>query len=178
MKSKGELSMTEFNDNILTAEQHEPQAWIQHAKERYFEERDENDRPILDSDGNPKVSTSRGVSLPCPAVGTGGVTISSLVDGGRNANGNFLGTVIGDDKLRYDISFASLNQKEFMQFLAIFDRKQGGGYVQPFWVFDPRINDFVKLDMYIGDRSGRPLMLDGNFQPTRWMDASATLIQV
>ena len=161
--------MSDIN-NITTDEQIEPQAWIQHAAEFQYESKDENDQPIT--------VTRKGMKLPCPLVGSGGVTISSLVDSGRNANGNFLGTIIGDDKLKYEISFASLTQHEFMQFLAIFDRKQGGGYVQPFIVFDPRINDFVKMDMYIGDRSGRPLMLEDGIHPTRWMDATATLIQV
>lgn len=160
------MSENNTNNQEVIEERIEPQAWIQHAAETEYET----------ADGSTGVR--RGISLPCPMVGSGGVTISSLVDGGRNANGNFLGTIIGDDKLKYDISFASLTQSEFMQFLAIFDRKQGGGYVQPFIVFDPRINDYVKMDMYIGDRSGRPLMLDGGVRPTRWMDATATLIQV
>ncbi len=119
-----------------------------------------------------------GVPLPPPAVGSGGLTISSLVDSGQNAKGNFLGTVIGDDKLRYEISFSSLSNEDFNRFLLLFDHNRGGHFVQEFWVFDPRVNDFVAMEMYVGDRTGRPLALDSNFRPTRWMDVAASLTQV
>ena len=130
---------------------------------------------------------SEGIALPSPAVGSGGLTISTLVDSGRSANGNFLGTVIGGDKLRYEISFATLSAQDFKTFLNLFDRSKGGHYVQKFRVFDPRVfdpygtdpeNGFVTMDMYVSDRSGRPLMLDGGFRPTRWMDVKASLTQV
>ena len=43
----------------------------------------------------------------------------------------------------------------------------------------PNVNDFVNMKMYVGDRTGRPLMVDRNsFRPTAWVDVSANLIQV
>jgi len=119
------------------------------------------------------------VALPCPAFGSGGMTISTMVDGGNNANGRFLGTVIGDDKLCYDISFSHLTPEQLMTFLKLFDRSLGGSFAREYLVFDPRINEFVTKTMYIGDRSGRPLRIDKNsFKPTAWADVSARLIEI
>ena len=132
-----------------------PKAWIE----------------AIDTSGN-------SIPLPYPAVGSGGVTINTMVDGGRNANGDFLGTVIGEDKLCYEISFASLEPIEYEKFLGIFNRNGGGRFVNTYSVFDPRKNEFVEMKMYVGDRSGRPLQLDKNAMPTRWMDVKATLIEV
>jgi len=131
---------------------------------------------------------NNGIAFPCPAIGSGGLTISTLVDSGNNANGKFFGTVIGEDKLRYELSFASLTPTQFRQFLNLFDRSRGGHFVQEFRVFDPRVfdpaitadpnNGFVTMEMYVSDRSGRPLRLDGDFRPTQWMDVKASLTQV
>ena len=39
------------------------------------------------------IETAGGVALPAPEMGSGGVTISTVVDGGRNANGDFIGAL-------------------------------------------------------------------------------------
>jgi hypothetical protein len=53
------------------------------------------------------------------------------------------------------------------------DRKQGGAFVNDFVVFDPRINDFRTLRMYVGDRSGRPYLINKTTsRPTFWVTKS------
>ena len=47
-----------------------------------------------------------------------------------------------------------------MNFLKLFDRSQGGSFVNHFRVFDPRINNYTYLTMYVGDRSGIPYMVN------------------
>ena len=37
-----------------------------------------------------------------------------------------------------------------MNLLKLFDRKRGGKFINTFRVFDPRVNDFVYMDMYVG----------------------------
>lgn len=102
-----------------------------------------------------------------------------MVDGGRNQNGNFIGQVIGNDKLKIEMKFPVLYPQEMMNFLKLFDRAQGGSFVNRFKVFDPRINDYTYLTMYVGDRSGTPYMVNPKtMRPSFWKDVTANLIQV
>lgn len=125
------------------------------------------------------IETASGIALPAPALGSGKITISTLVDGGRNTNGDFIGSVVGDDKLKIEMNFSVLRPEEMQRLLAVFDRRQGGRFVQRFRVFDPRANDFVWLDMYVGDRSGTPYLVDPvSLRPSFWKDVQANLVQV
>ena len=125
------------------------------------------------------IETSTGVALPTPQYDSGKVSISTLVDGGRNVNGDFIGSVIGNDKLKIECNFAALTPEQMMNWLRIFDRSQGGAFVNTFRVFDPRYNDYVLKRMYIGDRSGTPFILNPTTQkPTYWVNVSGNLIEV
>jgi hypothetical protein len=125
------------------------------------------------------IETAGGIALPSPAFGSGKVTISTLVDGGRNAEGNFIGSVVGDDKLKIECAFPALRPDEMMRLLQVFDRKRGGRFINTFRVFDPRVNGFVYLDMYVGDRSGKPYLVNKDtMRPTYWTEVQANLIQV
>lgn len=125
------------------------------------------------------VETASGIALPTPALGSGTVTISTIVDSGRNTNGTFLGSVVGDDKLKVECKFAALSPEQMQNLLKIFDRKQGGSFVNTFRVFDPRVNGFVYLDMYVGDRSGSPYMVNSEtMRPRFWKDVQANLIEI
>jgi len=125
----------------------------------------------------PYIQTAEGIVLPAPAFGSGQITIATNVDGGRNESGNFIGQVVGDDKLKIECSFAKMDPIPFMNFLKIWDRQQGG--VNDFIVFDPRINDFRTLRMYVGDRSGRPYLVNKTTsRPAFWVDVKANLIEV
>ena len=125
------------------------------------------------------IETRSGIALPAPAFGSGKVTISTIVDGGRNTEGNFIGSVVGDDKLKVECTFPALRPEEMKKLLRIFDRKQGGRFINTFRVFDPRVNGFVLMDMYVGDRSGTPYLVNPNtMRPSYWRDVQANLIQV
>ena len=125
------------------------------------------------------VEPTNGVAIPAPAFGSGGFTISTMVDGGRNANGDFIGSVIGDDKFKVEMSFQGLSPDEIQNLLKLFDRQQGGHFVNTFRVYDPRIKDYRTMDMYVGDRSGKPYLVNASTgQPRFWTDVKANLIQV
>lgn len=125
------------------------------------------------------VETASGIALPTPMLGSGTTTISTIVDSGRNTYGNFVGSVVGDDKLKIECKFAALTPEQMQNLLRIFDRKQGGSFVNRFRVFDPRVNDFVYMDMYVGDRSGAPYMVNSaTMRPRFWKDVQANLIEV
>lgn len=125
------------------------------------------------------IETINGIALPAPALGSGSITISTIVDGERNGNGEFIGQVVGEDKLKIACQFAALRPDEMMTLLKIFDRQQGGSFVNTFRVFDPRKNDFVYMEMYIGDRTGTPYIVNPlTMRPAFWNDVQANLIQV
>lgn len=126
------------------------------------------------------IETTGGIALPAPELGSGGVTISTMVDGGRStASGLFVGTVIGDDKMSIKCKFGHLTPAEFQRLLKIFDRKQGGAFINDFRVYDPRTQAFVTKRMYVGDRHGTPYAVDPRtFQPGYWKDIEVNLIEV
>lgn len=126
------------------------------------------------------------VDLPCPAFGSGGVTITTAINGGTNANGKFIGTVVGSDKLQIGISYPYLTNEQFTDFLKLFGCSEGGdientgeaGIVHSFSVFDPRIGGRRELEMYIGDRAATPFGIDENGNPTGWVNVTATLTEL
>jgi hypothetical protein len=126
------------------------------------------------------VKTTSGIAIPEPAFDSGNVTISTLVNAGRNANGKFIGQVIGDDKLKIEMNWSVLTPAQFQTLLNIFNRAQSGKFVNDFTVYDPRTMTYVTKRMYVGDRSGRPLMVSnpGTGHPRFWTDVKADLIEV
>lgn len=126
------------------------------------------------------IETKSGIAIPAPAVESGQVSISTLVNAGRNAQGKFVGQVIGDDKMKIEMSWNILSPTEFENLLKIFDRKRGGKFVNDFIVYDPRTRTYVEKRMYVGDREGRPLMVSnpGTGHPKYWTDVKANLIEV
>ena len=92
-----------------------------------------------------------------------------MVDGARNGNGDFIGQVAGDDKLKIEVSFGMLTPSEMQTLLSLFDRKRGGKFINTFRVFDP----------HVGDRSGTPVRIDAaRWLPGAWKSVKANLIQV
>lgn len=114
-----------------------------------------------------------------PAFDSGGFTIATNVDAGRNESGNFVGQVVGNDKFKVECSFKYMTPEQLQSLLKIWDRSQGGKFINKFLVFDPRVNDFVVKTMYVGDRSGRPYMIDPKtMRPEFFVDIKANLIEV
>lgn len=126
------------------------------------------------------ITTQSGIAIPDPAVESGNITISTLVNGGRNADGKFVGQVIGNDKLKIELSWNVLTPEQFQALLSLFDKTQGGKFVNTFTVYDPRTMTYRNIKMYVGDRSGRPLMVSnaGSGHPKYWTDVQANLIEV
>lgn len=126
------------------------------------------------------VKLASGLEIPEPALDSGQVTISTLVNAGRNAQGKFIGQVIGNDKLKIEMNWAALTPEQFQSLLNIFDRSNGGAFVNTFTVYDPREMGYRNIKMYVGDRSGKPMMVSnpGTGHPKWWLDVNANLIEV
>ena len=114
-----------------------------------------------------------------PAHDSGKFIIATNVDAARNENGDFIGQVVGNDKLKIECSFKYLKPEQLQELLMIWDRNQGGAFVNKFKVFDPRVNDFVIKTMYVGDRSGTPYSCNPvTMKPNFWVDIQCNLIEV
>ena len=126
------------------------------------------------------VKTASGIEIPAPAFDSGQTTISTLVNAGRNANGKFVGQVIGGDKLKIEMNWSVLSPTEFRDLLKIWDRSQGGRFTNTFTVYDPRTMSYRYIEMYVGDRSGTPIMVadPGSGHPRYWTNIQANLIEV
>lgn len=124
------------------------------------------------------IETTSGIMIPAPDNDSCNLTIATLVDSGRSTDGRFIGQVIGDDKLKLECSWKYLSQEDYQKILKIFDRSQGGAFVNNFKIFDPRVNKFVVKEMYVSDRTARPFNPDPNWNPQGWLDISLSLVEV
>lgn len=125
------------------------------------------------------IDVETGLALPMLSAGSGTVYIQTAVDGARNAQNEMRGAPVGKDKMKIDAGYAALGRDEFRQALMLFDREQGGRFVREFRVYDPRYDDFVNRLFYVGDRQGRPYIVDKlTSKPNRWLDIRMNLIEV
>ncbi len=97
------------------------------------------------------------VHIPDPDYKSGQITIATNVDEGRNSKGDFVGNVVGDDKLKYEPTWGRLTADEYMLILSFFDRSVGGSFVKTCQVLDPRTNSFVIKKFYCSDRTATPV---------------------
>lgn len=125
------------------------------------------------------ITTDGGVALPYPETGSGGVSIATMFEGGRNSNGVVRGQVVGDDKLSIDLNLFDLPPEVAQNILRIWDRNRGGEFFNKWRVFDPRVNDFVYLEMYVSDRKLTPGLVNGKTdKPLFWKELSFSLVEV
>lgn len=124
------------------------------------------------------ITTDGGVALPYPEIGSGGVSIATMFEGDRNSNGMVRGQVVGDDKLSLDLNLFDLPPQVVQNILRIWDRDRGGEFFNKWRVLDPRVNDFVYLEMYVSDRTLTPGLVDRNTdKPLFWKEMSFSLVE-
>lgn len=119
-------------------------------------------------------------NTPTPKMDSGGIEIATNVDGGRNAAGNFIGQTVGADKIKLNLEYPPLTDDEFNTLLTFFDRSQGGKFVVWVKFYDPRTQNKVIKEMYVGDRAGNPFRIGDTSSgvPTHWLNVKANLIEV
>ena len=95
-----------------------------------------------------------GVDFPCPRDGFH-YTIATIVDAGRNVNGEVIGQRVGRDQYKLDtLEWVGLYPDTWQRMLAA---------LEPFYVpvtfIDMRTNSPVTITMYHGDIDARPLFV-------------------
>lgn len=125
--------------------------------------------------------TPDGVWYDLPDPAEDGVTyeIQTIVDDARNAQGTFIGSPIGQDKIKLNVSYPPLTDEQLNDILSIFDRENGGSYKVYVNFYDPRVRQRVTRYMYVGDRSFQPVMVKEPTygEPTYWTNVQCNLIE-
>ena len=113
-----------------------------------------------------------GVRVPNPNDDSLTQTIATLVNSGRNAEGQFVGQKIGRDQTKIELQWDMLTTDEWAAILSIFERN----FVNEVTYFDAVKKRFHTRQFYVGDRSGRPFNPDMLMNPRAWRDCKANLI--
>jgi hypothetical protein len=119
--------------------------------------------------------------MPARAYGSGLFEVETLVDAGRDAAGNMMGNIIGEDKCKLNCKYPPLTPAEANIVFSAFHRPTGGKFIvwAKFW--DVRVNQVVVKQMYVGNRSGNPIMWGKDITPSakaRYLNVQANLIEV
>lgn len=121
------------------------------------------------------------INMPARAYGSGEFEVETLVDGGRDGNGFFVGSVIGEDKCKLSCAYPPLSNELAHIVFSAFHRPSGGKFVVWAKFYDIRINDVVIKEMYVGNRKGAPIKWGDDIVPnskTLWLGVEANLIEV
>lgn len=100
------------------------------------------------------------------------VTVTTVVNSGRDANGAVVGQRIGRDQYKIDaLEWPYLTAEQWQTILTI---------ISNFFFYvtfnDPVTNERKTVKMYCGDRTAEPYWVDGNGTPTHYINCKVNLI--
>ena len=126
----------------------------------------------MESSGLSSFLRVNGVDFPCPRVGFS-YTISTTVNGGRNANNGVVGQIVGRDLFKLDsMEWACLDVETWQKML-----KAVEDFYVPVTFEDFRTGQPITITMYPGDRKARPLFVDKTtHKVTKYENCSFNLI--
>jgi len=114
------------------------------------------------------------IQVPFAAYESGKQTIATMVDQARTADGIVRGTVIAKAS-KVELKWAVLTPETWAQICDFFD-KHFYFYAQ-FW--DMQTNSFQTKEMYVGDRSAQPFLIDSfTGKPKYYLNCQANIIGV
>lgn len=112
-----------------------------------------------------------GTPIPTPARGLEFV-LSTAVNSGRNAENKVIGEKVGRDTLKYNnLTWKWLKAEDWEKICRILD-----SFFVNAKMWHPTKGKFVTIQIYPGDRSAQPYMLDKNGKPTVYVDCKVNLI--
>lgn len=112
-----------------------------------------------------------GIELPPPKRGVK-VTVSTVVNAGRNANGVVVGQKIGRDLYKIDeLEWPWLTADQWHSILSAFSN-----FFVNVTIIDPATLEYRTVKMYPGDRSAEPYWLDEADVPTHYTNCRVNLI--
>lgn len=113
-----------------------------------------------------------GLQLPIPSAGSFRATVTTAVDGARNANGVFIGQKVGRDQSKIEFKAPFLTAEEWSDILSVFDNN----FVNGVTYFDMQKGSKITRQMYVGDRTADAYAIDDDGNVTIWKDCAFNLI--
>lgn len=100
------------------------------------------------------------------------VTVTTVVNSGRDANGAVVGQRIGRDQYKIDaLEWSYLTAEQWQTILSLIS-----GFFFYVTFNDPVANERKTVKMYCGDRTAEPYWVDGNGTPTHYINCKVNLI--
>lgn len=117
------------------------------------------------------VITINGRKFPAPDIG-GRLIVSTNVNSGRNALGEFVGQKVGRDLNKFDsLQWKMLDAATWSAMLKEFDK-----FVVIARIPDMANNNWTTIRMYPGDRSATPVEFDEDGLPTVYKDCKCNIV--
>lgn len=93
-----------------------------------------------------------GIKFPYPNIDSGLQTQVTMVDGGRNLSGVFIGRRVGRDQSKIELEWYSMEAQLWASLLQIFEKQ----FVARVEYYDMVAGKVIMRKMYVSDRSARP----------------------
>lgn len=118
-----------------------------------------------------------GLDLPEPSTYSGNT--STLVDSGRNVQGELIASVIREDVAKVEMSWNYLTAQQWATINKKFAGKHGGSFFNDVTFYDQTSGDWVTRKMYVSDRNAGMWRRDPrNGNILGWTGCKLSLIEV
>ncbi len=92
-----------------------------------------------------------GLDLPEPSTYSGNT--ATLVDSGRNVQGELIASVVREDVAKVELTWNYLTAEQWAAINKKFSGKHGGSFVNDVTFYDQTSGDWITRRMYVSDRS-------------------------
>lgn len=104
---------------------------------------------------------------------------STIVDGGRNVKGEYIGSVIREDIAKISLSWKFITATNWATLLSKFTSANGeGNFVRTITFYLQDTGTWETRDMYISDRKANVFLRDDSGNIRGWTDVSLSLVEV
>ena len=91
-----------------------------------------------------------GLDLPEPSTYSGNT--ATLVDSGRNVQGELIASVVREDVAKVELTWNYLTAQQWATINKKFSGKRGGSFVNDVTFYDQTSGDWITRRMYVSDR--------------------------
>ena len=115
-------------------------------------------------------------AVPDPSEYSG--LTSTIVDGARNSQGEFIGGIIREDIAKVDMSWRFISTQNWATLLAKFTTSMGGNFVNAITLFNQSTGAWETRNMYVSDRKANVFKRDDAGNIIGYTNASLSLVEV
>ena len=117
-----------------------------------------------------------GLDLPEPSTYSGNT--ATLVDSGRNVQGELIASVVREDVAKVELTWNYLTAQQWAAINKKFSSKYGGSFINDVTFYDQTSGDWVTRRMYVSDRSAGMWRRDPtNGNILGWTNCKLSLIE-